>query len=276
MKILTATFTDFIKFNKKPNEDYFLVSSKYPIFVIGDGVTQSLFEDGKYAYPAGARVASQIFCHSVLEYIEKNFEPKKEIIEKAFDFANERIWQLNLVEGMVEKLDYDIYDLFDTVGVTAFLINSQLFYGFVGDCGLAIFDKNNFLKFETKDLVLPAKERAKRKYPNWEKIPKRERTKIMHKEFRNCPSGLGYGSFTGEKGVKKYYRIDKKILKEKDLVVLFSDGFREYLKFPEFVEILRKGDKKSLEEFSFKKAKENPKIFGTDRTLISFVYEKNT
>lgn len=271
MEIFSASYTDFIKFNKKPNEDFFLISSRYPLFAIADGVTQSLFENGKYAYPAGARVAAQIFCFSVIEYLENHLLSKKEVIKKAFDFANQRIWELNKNEGMVEKLDYDVYDLFDTVGIVGFLKNKkELFYGYVGDCGLAIFDKDNKLKFQTEDQVKKVKERVRKIYKNWDELSKREKTKIFHKEFRNNPSGFGYGSFSGEKGVRRYYQVGKRNLRKGELVVFYSDGFLEYLKFLEFLKILRKRDKNKLDEFTFKKARENYEKFGTDRTLISF------
>jgi len=272
MKIFTATYTDLIKFNRKPNEDFFLISKKQPVFALADGVTQSRFDDGKYAYPAGARVAAQIFCQSVVEYIEKNFGQKegKKIIAEAFDFANQRIWELNKNEGIIEKLDYLVYDYFDTVGIAGLLAEGKLFYGYVGDCGLAVFDKNDELKFQTEDRVEPAKKRAKLIYKNWDELDRNERTKILHRDFRNTPSGLGYGSFTGEPGVKRYYQINSLVLNLGDLVVFYSDGFVEYLKFPEFIKILRKENKKFLDDFTSKKAKEDYERFGTDRTLISF------
>ncbi len=91
----------------------------------------------------------------------------------------------------------------------------------------------------------------------------------MRKEFRNRQDVKGYGSFTGGEGVKKYYKIGSKNLKEKDLIIFYSDGFLNYLKFPEFIEILRKQDKKSLDKFTIRKAKENYEKYGTDRTFIA-------
>ena len=72
MRTFSATYTDAVKFNRKPNEDYFLASEKYPIFSVADGVTRYVAEDLRYSYPAGARAAAQIFCQSILEYLEKN------------------------------------------------------------------------------------------------------------------------------------------------------------------------------------------------------------
>jgi len=155
------------------------------------------------------------------------------------------------------------------VSIAGFIIKNNLYYGYVGDCGLAIFDKNNRLKFQTKDTVTPAIEKAKKIYKNWESFPIEKKHLIMRKEFRNRQDVKGYGSFTGGEGVKKYYKIGSKNLKEKDLIIFYSDGFLNYLKFPEFIEILRKQDKKSLDKFTIRKAKENYEKYGTDRTFIA-------
>jgi serine/threonine protein phosphatase PrpC len=267
MKYFSATYTDFIKFDRKPNEDFFLVSQNYPIFVIADGVTQSHFKTGEYSFPAGAQTAAKIFCYTTLEFLEKNYP--QNLIEEAFNLANQKIRELNINEGIDKRLNYLEYDWFDCVGVAGFIIENNLYYGFVGDCGLAIFDIENQLKFQTKDMVKPAVKEAKKIHPDWENLPLKERILIMRRDFRNRKDGEGYGSFTGEKGVKKYYKIDNEKLKKGDLIIFCSDGFLNYLKFPEFIEILRKHDKKSLDEFTTQKAKENYEKYGTDRTLIA-------
>lgn len=277
MKYFSATYTDFIKFDRKPNEDFYLVSKKLPIFVIADGVTQSHFQSGKYkgeyAFPAAARAAAQIFCYTELDFWEKklNFQNQKfeNLIRKSFDLANRRIRELNIAEGIDKKLNFLEYDWFDVIGIIGFIVKSTLYYGYVGDCGLAIFDKNDKLKFQTKDTVTTAKERAKKTHKNWEELHFARKILIMRRDLRNRPDGKGYGSFTGEEGVKKYYKIGFQDLKSKDLVVFYSDGFLNYFSFQEFIEILRKQDKKFLKEFTFKKAKEDYERYGTDRTLIA-------
>jgi serine/threonine protein phosphatase PrpC len=275
MKCFSATYTDFIKFDKKPNEDFYLISEKFSIFAIGDGVTQSHFQSGAYAFPSGAKAAAEIFCYTTLEYLEnklKKIDKKtnyKSLIENAFDLANQRIEELNENEGITEKLDYLVYDYFDTVGVVGFIMKNKLYYGYVGDCGLIIFDKKDNLKFQTKDQVKEVVDKIKKKIKNWDDLSENEKALIMHRDLRNNLSGNGYGSFSGEKGVKKYYRIGSLTLNSKDLIVFYSDGFLDYFKFPEFIKILRKQNKKALDEFTFKKAKENYEKYGTDRTLIA-------
>lgn len=281
MKIFSASFTDLIKFDKKPNEDFYLISKIFPIFVLADGITQAHFPSGEYAFPLGARAAAEIFCFTVLEFLEKRLSSKihdrekliTKLIKKGFDLANKRIWELNKAEGITEKLDYFVYDYFDTVGILGIILKDNIYYGYVGDCSLLIFDKKNNLRFWTRDQVGPVlKRKAPKKIPDWNNLSEPEKIKILHKEFRNHPSGRGYGSFTGEKEVKKYYEIGNFSLNSGDMIVFYSDGFLPYFKFPEFIKILRKQDKKALEDFTLKKAKENHKKFGTDRTVIAINY----
>ena len=274
MKYFCATYSDFIKFDRKPNEDCFLISKTLPVFAVADGVTQSHFLSGEYAYPMGAKAAAEIFCDTAVKSLENNYQEKdkKNIIKNAFDLINEKIKQLNISEGIAKKMNYIEYDLFDTVGAAGFLNGNKLYFGYAGDCGLAIFSKSNKKKFQTKDMVAPAVKRFRSLYKDWENMPLPEKTLIMHRDFRNNPNKKGYGSFSGEDGAEKYYKFGNKKLNKGDIVVFYSDGFLELLKNKEFIEILRKQNKNILDEFIIKKAKENPKKYGDDRTFVSFIF----
>ncbi|MBI2054138.1 MAG: hypothetical protein HYT36_02300 [Candidatus Staskawiczbacteria bacterium] len=276
INIFCATYSDFVKFNKKPNEDFYLVSEKFPIFVLADGVTQSSFLSGEYSYPEGARTAAKIFCYETLSCMEENFKKREDeiLFKESFKKANKKIKELNETEGMAKKLDYLVFDYFDAVGIAGFLKKDILHYGFVGDCGLIVFDKNNEIKFQTEDQVEPAMINARDKYKNWKELDKRQRTIIMHKEFRNLKGGSGYGSFSGEDGIEDYYITGKTKLSAGDLAVFYSDGFLPYFQFIEFIDILRKQNQNILDSFVVKKAEENPEELGCDRTLISFNFNR--
>lgn len=284
MKMFSATYGDIIKFNRKPNEDCLLISKKYPIFAVADGVTRGIFKDKRYAYPAGARAAAAIFCFTVIEYLERHILPLRsrakggygvgeDLIKKAFDGANAKIHELNENEGMEETHDWYTNDYFDCVGVAALLAKNTIYYGYVGDCGLAIFDRTSTLKFQTKDQVANSlHHKEMRKIAQQKSMDRKARIAYIHKNFRNNPSGKYYGTFSGEKGVKTYHVAGNQKLAKGDLVILYSDGFAEYLKSKEFLRIVRKGDKEALDDFAVLKALTSPAKFGTDRTLISFVF----
>ena len=278
-----------MRFDVKPNEDAFLASKKFPIFAVADGVTQSHYPNGRYALPYGAKEAAHIFCRSIIKYLEKSLskshsdilqnvrmifkdeEIKNQII-KSFDSANVKIKKLNEKHGIQKRMDYKEHDWFDTVGIVAAVFKNELHYGFVGDCGLIIFDKDNNKKFQTKDMVRPAVKRFNEIYPDWKKLDPLKRQFIIRKDFRNNPNKKGYGSFTGQTGVEHYYAIGKKKLNKGDVAVLYSDGFFELLKDRDFIKILRKQNKKQLNAFVMQKAKTNPHKYGDDRTFVSIIF----
>lgn len=279
MKYFLATYGDYKKFDAKPNEDYYLISKNLPVFAVADGVTQSHYKSNRYALPYGAKEAARIFCKSAIQHLEENSDFKKttdkeikNVIKNAFNFANQKIKELNIKHGIDKKMDYITHDWFDAVGILGILVKNKIYYGYVGDCGLAIFDKNNKKAFQTKDMVRPAVKRFKKLHKNWKSFPQSKRTLIMHRDFRNNPAKTGYGSFSGEPGVEKYYQIKSKRLKNNDLAVFYSDGLLELLKIGGFVEILRSHNKKKLANFMAKKTRENSEKYGRDRTLISFVF----
>lgn len=278
MKYFYATYQDFVRFNVKPNEDSLLVSKRFPIFAVADGVTQSHYSNERYNLPYGAKEAANIFCQSVVHFLEREINIKntnekeiKNAIKKAFNTVNKKIKELNEKHGIQKRVDYKKHDWFDTVGIVAVKVKNNLYYGFVGDCGLIVLNKNNKKKFQTKNMVRLAVKRFNAMYPHWQNFDPLKRQFIIRKDFRNNPNKKGYGSFTGQPEVEHYYTIGKKQLNKWDMVVLYSDGFFELLKNKDFVQILRKQDKKQLNKFVMQKAKEDSSRFGDDRTFISFI-----
>lgn len=278
MKYFAASYGDAIKVDEKENEDFYLASKKYPIFAVADGVTRSHFKDGRYAFPQGAKMASQFFCKSVVDFLEENFskngDPKNKI-KQAFDFANKQIKELNKKNSIDKKINYIEYDWFDAVGVAGIIFQNIIYFGYVGDCGLVIFDKDNEKIFQTKDMVLPPVLRFRDTFKKWASFPINKRKYLIRTKLRNNPDGSGYGSFSGEEGVKKYYVFGQKKLEAQDMAVFYSDGFVKYLENKKFIDILRNESKKELNKFMFWKIIANLFKYGNDRTFISIIFNKN-
>ena len=97
----------------------------------------------------------------------------------------------------------------------------------------------------------------------------RKRRELIKKELRNNSKRSGYGAFTGEQEAALYYKTGIVRIHSADLILLYSDGFEPYFQFPEFVNLVRKEDKSALDAFSAHKAKEDPEIFGSDRTVLA-------
>jgi len=261
----------------RPNEDFYLVSKKSPIFAVADGVSRIKNPDGSYPKVSGARLAAEEFCKSTTNYLEKNFKnANSKTLRKAFNFANKAIFNLNKKYGINKKSDYLENDFFCTCGAVAFIKNNILYYGYVGDCGIRIYNKNDFLKFISIDDVSTLEEwRDNQKFKS-----KKERLLIWRKILRNKPKApyLTYGVFTGEKEVKYYYHVGEIKLHKRDLIFIYSDGFVHFIAKTDFRNFFREFEKEKLEEkikkFCEKEIPGNLKtteIFSDDKTLISIL-----
>lgn len=219
MKIFSCSLENL---KNKPNEDYFLVSPTGKIFAVADGVTRTKLPNGLYPNPSGARMAAETFCQEAVSSLEGNIFSEKALVE-AMNEANKEVFFLNEKQGVLKKLDYLVNDFFCTCGVIAAIQEENLLYGYVGDCGITVFDKQGVCKLVSKNDVKPLEElREKISFESKEK-----KRLFWRKELRNRPdSKLGsYGVLTGEKAVSNYYHAGKIKLEKNDLVILYTDGF---------------------------------------------------
>lgn len=268
--------------NKKnrPNEDFYLISKKYVIFTVADGVSRVKNEISTYPNPSGARLAAEEFCKNAVSYLEKNFKKANlKILRNAFNFADKAIFNLNKRYEINKKLNFLENDYFSTCGVVAFIKEDTLYYGYVGDCGIRIYDKNDFLKLISIDDVAPLEEwRDSRNFKS-----KKEREIIWRKILRNKPKApyLTYGVLTGESGAKYYYHFGKIKLNSGNLIFLYSDGFLYFLKQPKIRKLFKSFQGRYLKnkinqfiknEMKLKKIKkENTETFFDDKTLIAIL-----
>lgn len=277
MEILPLSFKNL---KGKPNEDFYLVSEKYLIFTVADGSSRIKNKAGTYTEISGARLAAEEFCKAVTIYLEKNYKKADlKILKQALNFANRAIFKLNEKWGINKKLDYLENDYFSTCGVAGFIKGKILYFGYVGDCEVRIYNRDDFLKFISINDVLPLEEW--RDGQNFKS--KNEYWLIWRKILRNKSNApyLTYGTFTGEPEVKYYYHLGKIKLQKGDLVFFYSDGFSHFIKKPKFRKLfkVRKGNQllkeinKSIEkEIKSKlKTREGDEIFLDDKTLISIL-----
>lgn len=263
----------------RPNEDYCLVSVKYPIFAVADGVSRDRNSDGSYPNPSGARLVAEEFCREVIKYSESLSGAMSEFcIRKAIDRANQQIRLLNVRHGILEKLDYWINDYFGTCGVVAAIDKDTLYYGYVGDCGLMVFNQYGSLKHVSVNDIAPLEViRDSKKF-----FSKKDRALFWRKYLRNKPKAdyLTYGTLTGESVVSHYYHIGKLKLQKGDSIILYSDGFLRFIKMQDFRQLFRifKGEEleKRVRDFVNQEIKKNPgkettELFGDDKTLIAIL-----
>lgn len=211
MKILA--FTKQKSDVKHPIEDSFkyLLDKDKRIFAVADGITRDLVNN-KYPKPSPAKIAADLFCSSFLK-------------RQSLKFVNDETRKLNRNNNPTP--DYLENDFWACVGVGGVIKSYKLYYEFIADCGLAIFDKKGRLKFKIPNEGPNSKgsidERVRKKYNTSFNEPKGR--KVIRSKYRNNPKeALAYGALTGEKNAEHYIKKGEESLEKGDYVLFYSDG----------------------------------------------------
>ncbi|MFA6422430.1 MAG: protein phosphatase 2C domain-containing protein [Candidatus Buchananbacteria bacterium] len=259
-----------------PQEDYLLMSQKYPIAVVADGVTLEFQKDGKYPNPSGAGELAKIFCETIIEATEDGYDNlSEEELVHIFRKGNEVAGQYNQKNNRTkENSNFLDYDLFAATCVFACIKDKKVFWASLCDARFLHLDKNGKVKFAsdagwnvfTKNLP-----------SNWNEIDKNEKKIIVRSKYRNGldinGNPIGYGVVTGDEAAEKYLNFGSREVEEGDIIILCSDGFYEYFENKDFVDLLLSATIEKLEpnikDFILQKSKEEPDKYGHEKTLIA-------
>ena len=261
-------------YEAQPREDYTAVSAKYPIFVVADGVTLKRDQEGNYPDPSGAYEAAKLFCEKVIEEAEKVYENFSESdIQNVFAAGNTAVKKLNDSHGIVEgKLDFRGFDYFSTTTSFALIKDGILYWWTMHDCGLEVLSPAGDVLFRAPKVV-PNKERF---FVGQTELTETELNKAIRSTYRNKLGEqgelVGYGVVTGEEAGLAYLSRGTKEVATGSTVVLFSDGFENYVELKEFNTLLAENNQNKeelLEKYSEEKIKESPKLFGQERTVVA-------
>ena len=244
MKIIAFTKHN-PKFEKyRPEEEdafRYKVNGKI-IIAVADGITRDptgietfpefsdkkAMEESARHYPrlSPAKTAANLFCESLIEYSE-NKKINERLVKEALLFANEQIY-----EKLNRKLEVDYLenDFAACVGSAGIIDNNILYYGFVADCGVCVFDRFGKLRFKTKNEG-PNKridDEVRKKHNTGFKYARGR--KIIRSLYRNNPKEpLSYGAFTGEENVAEFVRTGQLKLEQGDKVIFYTDGMNNLL-----------------------------------------------
>lgn len=265
------------KVKDMPQEDYLLVSKRFPIFAVADGVSLEFSPDGSYPRPSPAGDVSRITCEELVSHAESRYEDFTESdLRRMFESASTAVGEYNSRHGRrKETSDFWYHDLF--AATVAFAVCKEKVFYWGSICDSYVFhvraDGTRVLKSPE---CWPA--RSENLPSNWETIPIVERRKTLRRTYRNGlgrrGERIGYGVLTGEKAAATYLNTGSFAVSHDDLVVLCTDGFEQYLELPEFIALLRmppenRGEK--IRKLSEKKIKENRSAFGHERSLIAVI-----
>lgn len=204
-----------------------------------------------------AKKAADLFCRSFIRYAKKS-----DSIRQALKHSNEKIHSLN----KELEVDYLENDFWACVGVGGIIKSGNLYYGYVADCGVCVFDGKGKLRFRTKNEGPNSKgsidKDIKKKYKT--SFGESEGKVLVRSKYRNNPGEpLSYGAFTGEKKALHFLKIGSFELLNGDYILFYSDGMLPIISSKRF-NISRCFD--SLAEYFDRKLN---KIAGSEGTLVA-------
>jgi hypothetical protein len=251
MKIIAFTkHNPNLLFFDRPEEDSFKFKQdkNQVIFVVADGITRDPIgvrnfpknPDNeitkktmqKYPKPSPAKIAADLFCNSIIEKLKT---PSIKSVEESIEYANRKIQLLN--EENNSHQDYLENDFWACVGSCGIIAGDAIYWGYICDCGVCVFNKNGRLKFKTEDdgpnkLGRLIWKNALLEGKKWREA---EARKIIRSHFRNNPQEKhSYGAFTGEKTAMHFVKTGKWLLESGDYVLFYSDGMTPIIYSKEF------------------------------------------
>ncbi len=276
--------------NLKPCEDAYSFLPDGRLIAVADGITRdpeempvlplktNLIGMAKFfmSYPkeSPAFEAAETFCHIFSLFGQHGLKnADSDTINALFKVANKEIRnfsEMYLLDKELQEFDYLKNDIPGCTAAGAVISESNVNYGFIADCGIALFNENGKIIFRTDNEGPNSRgsidEDVKRKYKADFRYPKGRR--IIRKFYRNNPSNLlSYGALTGEESAMSYVKTGKKEISCGDIVVAYTDGLEEIIFSEDFAKVIRKRDFDRFKSLCKKHVK-------TEGSLVYSVEEK--
>lgn len=260
--------------NKFPKEDHWATKTtgKSHYAVLADGVTRYLLRhatddmnDPKirakqlkdYPNPSPAKMAAEKFCKASMKELLDHSSIKDTFIKannELLKFSFKHNPEPNLLEN----------DYWGCVASIFKVENKSLYWGFICDCGITVWDKNGKIKFQTID---EGAQTANLMYkifkPYFGKVVKSATSftgrVILRGLFQNrltSPRGdvtKGFGVINGDRNAMDYVRTGSLALENGDTVAAYSDGLTHCINTEECSQIIKEMDYRKLKKFCDKK-----------------------
>lgn len=239
------------------------------ILAVADGVTRDPFEDLRgtnflikslytittipsklqflthYPKPSFASAASSTFTEHFPETIEELAEQGvrgTSGINQAFREINDRIKRHN--KAIFPAPDYLLNDLSGCTASAALIEDGYAHYGFISDCGVAIFKPNGDIKNLTEnegpdkhDEYIWKDERLQGN--EWHQPNTR---RLIRSKYRNNPNqDHAFGVLTGQETAMEYVRTGTWALDPQEILLTYSDGLEHSISSTDFSDLIRSG-----------------------------------
>jgi serine/threonine protein phosphatase PrpC len=229
-----------------------------------------------YPTPSGAYELAKLFCHTIIENAENMYEQfSEEKLIELFKIGNEVAKKFNESSGRnKESIDYREFDLF--AATTAFVIikESRVYWWSLGDSGITAFDENKSNIFQSPEAWPDEKEKisATGNTP----LTDTEFNKLKKRLFRNALTEegerFGYGVITGEDSACVYLNTGSFTLKKGFLILIYTDGYENYIPLSEFVKTFNNWTDDidtRFDDFILQKSREDSNLYGREKTIVA-------
>lgn len=255
-----------------PIEDQFYASDKEVI--IADGITRDPIGISdlskcsakefleKYPRPSGAYLAAKEICDT--------FSKTDGSLKDRLVLCNKDVKKLN--DKYIKDCDYLQNDYYGAVAACIHIENNILKYAYICDSGVIVYDHLGNIKFQTKD----DKESYSDYYIDKISIPWNlpEKRVIVRRDYRNNTDNVqdgicvSYGALTGEESAIEFIKSGSLELKNGDIIVVYSDGFTNFLHEKEFISHLIGFNKEEFEKYINSKSMDDYDKYGKEKTLV--------
>ncbi len=276
MLVYNNTFENIKTSNSEdyPVEDQYEASGNEAI--VADGITRdpigiSDLSDyyneeflEKYPRPSGSELAARMVCDT---FSKTNGSLKDKLIK-----CNDIVRELN--NKYILKCDYLENDYYGVVASCISFENNVLNYAYIGDCGIIVYDRLGNVKFQTEDDKKLYSDPYIRKIGIPWNVP--EGRVIVRRDYRNNLKNIqdgkcvSYGAITGEKSAIEFIKSGQLQLADGDIIVVYSDGFEDFLHDEDFILQISNFEKSKFEKYIETKAKIDYEKYGKEKTLILF------
>lgn len=275
---MKAGFTVHHRLALMPEEDSFAANPDGTILVIADGITrdplgmpvlpnrtdtvanaqslrdypnpfQMLEFFWKYPRPSPARRAADTFCATMLTSLTEQDRVDAARMAGAFGDANRAIANLNAAGN--PDADYLENDFWACVASAAAVRRERdrrvLVYGFITDCGVAVFGADGQIVFHTpNEIATRFKSTAEERAGTGFRYPEGRRT--TRRDFRNNPDNAdAFGALTGEAAAMHYVRTGEIDVEADQVVVVYTDGLEHVVFMPAFQDAVCRRDVRAMQ-----------------------------
>lgn len=256
-------------------EDAFLVSDRYPMAAVADGITQLSYRSEEIEKKTSdAKKVAELFCKTAIHTMEDNHEDYMKkfngslLLSYSLLRANEEVRHFN--QTRKTRPDFWKTDYACCVGAVAYISpkDMELWYGYLSDCFVAVLDKDNGWKLPVINDLDPV-------HDFWKGIEGKEMKEYVTRALLRNKLGLfnrqrrtlSYGAFTGEKEALKFLREDHIGIEPGDIILAGTDGVLPYLKEERFLKALQESNESAMNFLGSGMDSKEP-MFNLERTLV--------